>query len=572
MSHLVLHEGSVFAERYRVVRCIAQGGMGAVYEVVHIETNKHRALKVMLPNMLQAKGMQERFQQEARVTSGIESEFIVEVMDAGIDASTQTPFLVMELLRGEDLNRRLKRMGRFEPREVVTLLRQAAMALDKTHKASIVHRDLKPENLFLTERDDGSPRIKILDFGVAKLVADSTTSANATQSLGTPLYMSPEQFQHGGAISPAADIYALGLIAYTLLVGVSYWQDEIDSGTNIYVFVGVALHGMRESPVARAARRGVTLPAGFDAWCARAAAMKPADRFQGALEAVNALADVFGFGLGTTGSLEKSLNAGTAASSAPTPLSSSAPPAHLSAAAARSGPQVIPNAPVLPLSASSSYDFTTPFQASGDIFGNDPKPAPPLQQSSPLPGFRVSTDIGMAATASQPAVKSSKRGWVAAGAVLSAVVIMAGIGGWAFMSLFNTQSTAGSTLELAQPKDAIGATSAPAPSVVPQPTVTAGAEAKPETPAPTASESAAPAASASVPPANPPAPTPTASTAPASSGIPAGNPPPSFTTTNKTAPSAPPAPPATAPSTPKPPLTSQPSAPKPKSQPPGGRF
>lgn len=306
MSQSLLAEGSVFAERYRVVRCIAQGGMGAVYEVVHIQTKKHRALKVMLPNMLGTKGMQERFEQEARVTSEIESEFIVEVMDAGVDAATQMPFLVMELLKGEDLHRRLMRVGRFGFEETVTLLKQVATALDKTHRASIVHRDLKPENLFLGERDDGAPRIKILDFGVAKMLSDSATNARATQSLGTPLYMAPEQFNAGSGVSPATDIYALGLIAYTLLVGLPYWQDEMDAGTNIFAFVGVAQQGMKESPVARARRRGVPLPAGFDAWCARAAAPNPGDRFRSALEAITALADVLGVALGTTGSLERS--------------------------------------------------------------------------------------------------------------------------------------------------------------------------------------------------------------------------------------------------------------------------
>ena len=304
MSQLVLAEGAVFAERYRVIRCIAQGGMGAVYEVVHIKTNKHRALKVMLPNMVEAEGMLERFEQEARVTSDIESEFIVEVLDAGIDAATRMPFMVMELLRGEDLNRRLKRVKRMSAGEVLILLRQVSTALDKTHKASIVHRDLKPENLFLTERDDGSPRIKILDFGVAKLLSEGATSAGATQSLGTPLFMAPEQFNTSGTgISAATDIYALGLIAYKLLVGLSYWQEELKGGANLYAFVGVALQGIREAATERARRAGVGLPLGFDAWFAKACALNPRDRFGSAKEAVEALSEVFGEARETTGLL-----------------------------------------------------------------------------------------------------------------------------------------------------------------------------------------------------------------------------------------------------------------------------
>jgi serine/threonine protein kinase len=144
MSLISLAEGSVFAGRYRIVRSIAQGGMGAVYEVVHTETQRRRALKVMLPNMLQSQDMRDRFRQEACVTANIESDYIVDVLDAGIDEKTQMPFLVMELLRGEELDKRLKREGRLDPREAVTYLHHVALALDKTHRASIVHRDLKP--------------------------------------------------------------------------------------------------------------------------------------------------------------------------------------------------------------------------------------------------------------------------------------------------------------------------------------------------------------------------------------------------------------------------------------------
>src|SRR5512132_1995102 len=170
-----LEEGSVFAGRYRVVRCLAEGGMGAVYEVIHLETDRRRALKVMHPHLFQSEEMRERFKREARIAAHVDSEYIVDVSDAGVDYATRMPFLVMELLRGEELGDRLKRMGRLPPEEVVLYMQQAAWALDRTHAASIVHRDLKPANLFLTTREDGTPRIKILDFGVAKLVAESST-------------------------------------------------------------------------------------------------------------------------------------------------------------------------------------------------------------------------------------------------------------------------------------------------------------------------------------------------------------------------------------------------------------
>jgi eukaryotic-like serine/threonine-protein kinase len=290
-----LQEGSVFAGRYRVLRSIATGAMGAVYEVVHLGTERHRALKVMHPYLFQSDEMRERFAQEARITSRIESEYIVDVSDAGVDEATRTPYLVMELLRGEELGQRLKRVGRFSPGEVVTYLHQVALALDRTHQASIVHRDLKPENLFFTEREDGTPRIKILDFGVAKVLAENATATGGTRSLGTPIYMPPEQFRAGTRLTPAADIYALGMMAYTLLVGQSYWQAEARQSGDVIAFAMMAVHGPVESAVQRAAARGgVALPVGFDGWFAKATAVNPAERFGKATEAVRALAEALG--------------------------------------------------------------------------------------------------------------------------------------------------------------------------------------------------------------------------------------------------------------------------------------
>ena len=287
-----LQDGALFAGRYRILRRIAIGGMGAVYEVLHLETERRRALKVMLPHILQSEDLRERFKREAKVAAHIDSEFIVEVFDAGVDEATQMPFLVMELLRGEELGKRLKRLGAFPPADVVAYLHQTALALDRTHGASIVHRDLKPENLFLTEREDGPPRVKVLDFGVAKVVAESATTG-VTQSIGTPMYMAPEQYNPSLQLTGAADVYALGMVAYTFLTGGAYWAEETRGG-NVFALATVAMHGPREPASARAARRGVVLPPGFDAWFARITAVSPAHRFASASEAVRALADALG--------------------------------------------------------------------------------------------------------------------------------------------------------------------------------------------------------------------------------------------------------------------------------------
>ncbi|XYH94575.1 protein kinase domain-containing protein [Sorangium sp. So ce1128] len=291
---LNFNEGMLFASRYRVVRSLATGAMGAVYEVVHVETERRRALKVMHPHLAEHPEFHARFKLEARIAARIATDHIVEVFDAGIDAETGMPFLVMELLRGEELSKRLRRVGRMSPEEAVTYLRQTAVALDKTHAAGVVHRDLKPANLFLaaSDDDDDELRIKVLDFGIAKLMAETALGSATTAALGTPLYMAPEQFS-GEAISKAVDLFALGMIAYTLLVGKAYWMNDRREFRNSLAFAVTAMHGPQEPACARAETEGVKLPPAFDRWFAKATARDPEARFSSASAAVEALAEIF---------------------------------------------------------------------------------------------------------------------------------------------------------------------------------------------------------------------------------------------------------------------------------------
>ncbi|WP_438034822.1 serine/threonine-protein kinase [Sorangium sp. So ce204] len=293
-SHFsVLHPGALFCGRYEVVRCIKAGAMGAVYEVLDTVTHSRRALKVMLPGIVDDPDLRVRFAQEAKITGGVESDHIVRVSDAGIDASSRMPFLVMDLLRGEELGSMLRRRGPLPPAEVVTYLFQVALALEKTHAAGIVHRDLKPENLFVTSRDDGTPCIKILDFGIAKVAAQSS-QAKGTVPIGTPLYMSPEQIRGDGDIGPRADLYALGHIAHAVLSGEAYWTAEMKAAPSIFPVLSRILAGPLEPPSVRSAWRGVVLPPAFDAWFLRATALRPEHRFEGARAAVGALVEALG--------------------------------------------------------------------------------------------------------------------------------------------------------------------------------------------------------------------------------------------------------------------------------------
>ncbi|MEJ7735318.1 MAG: serine/threonine-protein kinase, partial [Polyangiaceae bacterium] len=289
-----LAAGSVFQGRYQIVRCINAGGMGAVYEAVHLETRRRRALKVMLPSIVANAEMRARFQLEATIAADIESEHIVETFDAGVDSESGSPFLVMELLRGEDLGTFLDRRGALPAPEVVAILAQVAVALDKTHLAGVVHRDLKPENLFVTHRDDGTQRIKILDFGIAKYVAQNAQSAKQTASVGTPLFMSPEQIRGDGTIGPAADNYALAHIAYALLTGNAYWSTEAEEVDGVYPLLVKVMEGVAHSAVVRAAERGVSLPLSFDPWFERVTSLSPDDRPATASLVVESLAECFG--------------------------------------------------------------------------------------------------------------------------------------------------------------------------------------------------------------------------------------------------------------------------------------
>jgi serine/threonine protein kinase len=285
--------GTVFAERYEILRCISAGGMGTIYEVLHRETRRRRALKVMLPNMLKDADLRRRFTLEAQVTADVDSEHLVETFDAGIDPATGSPFLVMELLRGEDLGVRLGRLTRLSPAEVVGLLGQAASALDKTHAAGIVHRDLKPENLFISQREGGTLRLKLLDFGIAKVFRE-TEAGRATRSMGTPIYMAPEQFEGDPTIGPAADLYALGQIAFTLLVGEGYWADLARRLDNSLALMARVSRGANEAASVRAERLGVTLPEGFDLWFSRATHREAGGRYPSARAQMEALAAALG--------------------------------------------------------------------------------------------------------------------------------------------------------------------------------------------------------------------------------------------------------------------------------------
>lgn len=274
----------MFAGRYEVVAILGRGGMGTVYEVVDRPLQRKRALKVLHAHIAEQHHLRERFVLEAQLGGRIESPYLVDVVDAGFDDERGQLYLVMECLIGENLAQRLARLGPRPAPEVVTHLGQLALALDRMHERGVIHRDLKPANLFLHALEGEPERIKVLDLGIAKIIsgADSTTG-----TAGTPVYMAPEQLR-GRGVGPATDIHALGQIAFTLLVGRSYWReaDELDP----IAFGLLAARGPVEAASQRARAANVDLPAAFDRWFARATALVPGRRFASATSAVRELA------------------------------------------------------------------------------------------------------------------------------------------------------------------------------------------------------------------------------------------------------------------------------------------
>jgi serine/threonine protein kinase len=282
-----LPPGTVFADRYEVVRCIGKGGMGAVYEVVHTRTQRRRAMKILHPGLMSDDDARERFAKEASITANVDSEHLVDVFDAGLDEATRCPFIVMELLKGESLGERLQNHGRLPVDELLTVLGQVGGALEKTHQAGIIHRDLKPDNLFVTRKADGSAHAKILDFGIAKAVDPVASMSRNTSNIGTPLYMAPEQLE-GAKLDARADLYALGHIAFELLTGESYWENELRGSASSIALLRHIEAGPPEPASERARRLGVDVGPELDAWFMKAIARDPKDRFASATELVDA--------------------------------------------------------------------------------------------------------------------------------------------------------------------------------------------------------------------------------------------------------------------------------------------
>jgi serine/threonine-protein kinase len=220
--------GCLLAERYRLLKVLGRGGMGAVYEAQTAD-GKSYALKVIRPDLGDAKGREamRRFVREAKASQGIESPYVAKIVDAGADEERGVPYITMELLQGRDLGRVIKEQGPIEPSAVVLLFVQACEGLAAAHARGIVHRDIKPANIFLHETRDGTVVAKLCDFGVAKHVAQVDEGTELTRTggiLGSPMYMSPEQATNAKNVDHRSDLWSLGISLYEALTGQKAWE------------------------------------------------------------------------------------------------------------------------------------------------------------------------------------------------------------------------------------------------------------------------------------------------------------------------------------------------------------
>jgi serine/threonine-protein kinase len=280
-----LAPGRVIAGKFRLERAIGRGGMGAVWAARQILLDMPVALKFIdAEDGADLEDARARFEREARATGAIRSPHVVQILDHGIDG--ERPYIVMELLEGEDLGERLGREGRLGLTSVARIVGQAAKALRRAHEAGIIHRDLKPGNVFLARFDDDEV-VKILDFGVAKMSRpgsiDEPLVTRTGIVFGSPSYMSPEQARGSAVVDHRTDLWSLAVIVFRALTGVKPFQG--DSLADLVVKVCF-------DPLPVASQIAPDLPPALDAFFERGFARDPEQRFSSAIELAGAFAAV----------------------------------------------------------------------------------------------------------------------------------------------------------------------------------------------------------------------------------------------------------------------------------------
>jgi serine/threonine-protein kinase len=301
-----LGSGTIVARNLRLVRLLAEGGMGSVWIADHLGLKTQVAVKFIAESIVQDRAVKMRFEREATAAAQIRSPHVVQIFDHGL-AEGRIPYIVMELLEGESLGRRLDRLGALTPRETASIVVQVCRALSKAHASGVVHRDIKPDNVFLTD-SDGELFVKVLDFGIAKQTADQPVGVTSTgMAVGTPLYMSPEQSVSAKDVSMSTDLWAVAAVAYRCLTGRVPFQGNTFGALCVIINRGVF-------PAPSTLRQGI--PRAFDAWFAKGLAVAPQERFASARE----LADQFSAAAGFPAGVQVSVPSALPPRSGPSPV------------------------------------------------------------------------------------------------------------------------------------------------------------------------------------------------------------------------------------------------------------
>ncbi|WP_437766299.1 protein kinase [Sorangium sp. So ce281] len=272
--------GTIVGDKYRLEGPLSRGGMGSVWLARHLQLGAPAAIKFMDPEHAASPEFRARFYREARTAANLDSPHVVSVQDYGIWGAV--PYLVMELLRGEDLSRRLRRVRRVSLAEAARIAVQTGKALRRAHESGLVHRDLKPGNLFLSRVDEDEEIVKILDFGIAKqltgkLLTDETTRTG--ELLGSPFYMSPEQARGDRNLDARSDLWSLGVILFRAVTGKLPFEGDV---------LGAVLSRILVEPIPLATHLAPDVPADLDLFFLRALSRDRAQRFQSAQEMVHA--------------------------------------------------------------------------------------------------------------------------------------------------------------------------------------------------------------------------------------------------------------------------------------------
>ena len=311
MDRSLLAKGGVIGERYVLEEPLGKGGMGEVWAARHSVLESRVAIKFLLGASAAHEATRRRFLTEAQVTAQLKTRHAVQVFDYGITDTAQ-PYLVMELLDGETLAERLKRGKALPFTQVAMLLAQAARALDRAHALGVVHRDFKPENIFVVKDEDEREQVKVVDFGVAKLLGaldyeepetsaedrgalDLSTFTRTGNLMGTPFYMAPEQVRSSADVGPRADIWSFGVVAYECVTG----QVPFEAPDVLSLFDAIC-KGRHK----KARQVNPDVPLAFDAWFEITCALNPNARFSTAMQATTGL--LMALDVSTNAGLEES--------------------------------------------------------------------------------------------------------------------------------------------------------------------------------------------------------------------------------------------------------------------------